>query len=515
MMVDGKAVEAAALVQKFVTAHPDFGEGHSMLASLHSVAAEALEEAGPAEAARRRRHLETAAVHYRRSLELTRAARPLDVLSLARVYGPGALNQPAETEKYARLTLDAYSGSVEAQSLLAWALAETERSDAAAASLQRARAATADVEDRLKLAIAVADLAKQPSASAAAARALLVEALAITDDAIKSAPGFGQAYMTKSIVIERQAAREQDAARRAALTAESKALWNKGREVIAAAAAQRGDAPATPPLPKVPDGWYDDAAKARDLAAAGKHAEPLAIYEKYVASHPDFADAHDLAAGTHQSMGDAIKATGAQPSATRRRHFETAVKHYRRAAELAAAGADMPRQYWALFELYGEDHLNRPADADALARDVVKRYPADAASHMMLVKIFATTRQTGLMASALDTARALVPTTPEARQKLGVYLYDLVYNDAKIPAEDGRTLLLEAIAAFDQALQARPDHREALVYKSLALRLQATKFEPDAARAKALVAEADRLRARAMELLKRKRDALRPLSPPR
>lgn len=505
MIIDGKAVEAVALFQKFVAANPDFGDGHSMLASAHSAAAEALEEAGPGEAARRKRHLETAAIHYRRTLELTHVNRTLNLRSLAESYGPGGLNQPVEAEKYARLTLGAYPAMWDAQALLAWALAETKRTEAATASLQRARAATA-LEDRLKLGVALAELAWKPATSIAAARVLLAEAVAIGDDAITNTPANGQAYMFKSLVLQRQAARvEQDPARKAALTAESTTLWDKGRELNAARAAARGTAVQPPPPPAVPDGWYEDSQKARELATAGKLAEALAIYEKYAARLPNFAEAHTAVAGTRESMGDAITEPGAQASAARRRHFETADTHYRRAAELSAATADMPMAFWSVVELYRADRLNRPADAEALARDAVKRYPADPASHAMLVKVFATTGQAGVIAHVLETARAAVPATPEARQKLGVYLYDVVSREPKLPSGDGRALILEAIAGFDQALQSKPDYMEALVFKSLALRLQATRFEPDAARAKALVAEADRLRAQAVELQKRKR----------
>jgi hypothetical protein len=91
----------------------------------------------------------------------------------------------------------------------------------------------------------------------------------------------------------------------------------------------------------------------------------------------------------------------------------------------------------------------------------------------------------------------------EAVQRFGVELWDLVNRDAQMPAADARARLAQAKVAFDQVLKLKPDYLDAIVFKSLVLRLEATRYEKDPARAKVLMAEADRLRDRAMELRKR------------
>ena len=154
-----RPAEAIALIQKVVDANPNFGEGHSMLATAHSSAAETLEDAGPAQAATRRRHLEAAARHYRRSLELTRTNSLLDQLSLAETYGPGALNQPREAEAAIRPHVDVRPQSREGQALLAWALLETARPEAARATLRQGRAAI-EPDNQLMFGAALTDLAK-------------------------------------------------------------------------------------------------------------------------------------------------------------------------------------------------------------------------------------------------------------------------------------------------------------------------------------------------------------------
>ena len=346
-VLGSKPVEAVAIFQKVVDANPNFGEGHSMLASAHSAVAETL-EGDASSAATRKRHLEAAARHYRRSLELTRTNSLLDQLSLAETFGPGALNLPREAEAAIRPLVDVRPQSREGQALLAWALLETGRQDAAQTTLRQARSAI-EPDDRLMFGAALSDLAKQPSTAVAAARVLLTEAISIADEAIKVSPGYGQAYMFKSVVLGVQADKvEQDAGRKAALKQEASALWDKGREVNGAG--RRSDMPVPPPPPPPP-----------------------------------------------------------------------------------------------------------PQDAFA-----------------------------------------------EGRLRAGVDLWDKVYRDAKLPAAEGRKLAAEALVALDEALKAKPDYMEAVVYKSLVLRLQAEKFEADPAKRKALIAEADRLRAQAIELQKRK-----------
>ena len=94
---------------------------------------------------------------------------------------------------------------------------------------------------------------------------------------------------------------------------------------------------------------------------------------------------------------------------------------------------------------------------------------------------------------------------PLERHRAGVELWDRVNSNPKMPPAEARKLLSEAIAAFDAALKAHPDYMEALVFKSVVLRLDATRYEKDGNRAKEMIAEADRLRARAMDLQKNKR----------
>jgi hypothetical protein len=497
----GKAAEAVAPLEKVVAANPSFVEAHELLAAAHETIADSLKQDGVPLKGARTRHLETAALHYRRVLDLRGTGEILTHLSLAEIYGPGGLNHPAEAEKMARLVINDSAQMWEAHALLAWSLFETQRANAAAVALRQGRVGIAP-EKRLHFGAALSDLAKEPASSLNTARALLSEAVAIADEAIAAQPPNGEAYMFKAVVVEIQASREQDPARKTALIAEGRGLWEKGRSVNAAA--RGGQNPPSPALPSIPQGYYEDSSKARDLAIAGKHGDALAIYERYVKSHPQFGEAHAALASTHQAMGDAVTGTSATATAARARHFEAAVTHYRRAAELANDPGPMPVQLALAIELYRPDRLNRPADAETLARHLVDRYPADPASHTILLQLLLASARRAEAATALAAANKAVPTTPAERHALGVYLYDLVYRDKALTGDDARAIVVVAEDALGQALKANPDSMESLVYKSLVLRLRAARFEPNPERAKALVAEADRLRDRAMALRNKK-----------
>ena len=97
------------------------------------------------------------------------------------------------------------------------------------------------------------------------------------------------------------------------------------------------------------------------------------------------------------------------------------------------------------------------------------------------------------------------PTFGRARVFLGGYLWESVRKDTAMPRETARKRLADAQTQLDAALNLNADDIEALIYKSLVLRLGAERIEPDPRRAKALIIEADRLRDRAKDLRERKK----------
>jgi hypothetical protein len=152
-------------------------------------------------------------------------------------------------------------------------------------------------------------------------------------------------------------------------------------------------------------------------------------------------------------------------------------------------------------ETLGPEYLNRPAEAEALARSAIAKHPHPAI--VMRVARTLVPNAAGATEARVREVRSLIPATPDALHVFGMYLWSLA-NDKRAPVTPDvvRRLLGEALPALDAALKLKPDHLEALLYKSVVLRQQAG-LESNAARAKALIAEADRLQAQAEKLRKR------------
>ena len=99
---------------------------------------------------------------------------------------------------------------------------------------------------------------------------------------------------------------------------------------------------------------------------------------------------------------------------------------------------------------------------------------------------------------ALERVAALRPADPEAHHVVGVAYFEKT-RDPALAAATKQTYIDRGLAAENEALTITPEYVEALVYKNLLLRLQSVS-EPDAARKQALIAEADGLRHKALQL---------------
>lgn len=121
----------------------------------------------------------------------------------------------------------------------------------------------------------------------------------------------------------------------------------------------------------------------------------------------------------------------------------------------------------------------------------------------------------------LEAAEQLDPTDHTAPQLTATFYWEKAYKDQRLLPADKLRYVMSGIAATDRALALKPDYMEALTYKNLLLRAQAN-LETDPVRRQQLIAEADALRNRAMELNKMRNGissdgggvALGPMPPP-
>jgi TonB family protein len=103
--------------------------------------------------------------------------------------------------------------------------------------------------------------------------------------------------------------------------------------------------------------------------------------------------------------------------------------------------------------------------------------------------------------AALEAAEALDPADPMGGQLVATYYWEKAFKDKSLLPADQLRYITSGIAATDRALAIKPDYVEALTYKNLLLRMQAT-LETDPYLKQQLIAGADALRARAIELNK-------------
>lgn len=123
--------------------------------------------------------------------------------------------------------------------------------------------------------------------------------------------------------------------------------------------------------------------------------------------------------------------------------------------------------------------------------------------------------------AALESVEQLDPTDPTAPQIVATYYWEKAFKDHQLLPADQLRYVMSGIAATDRALALKPDYADAITYKNLLLRLQAN-LETDPVQKQQLIAEADALRARAIELNKMRNGinssggavALGPMPPP-
>jgi periplasmic protein TonB len=148
--------------------------------------------------------------------------------------------------------------------------------------------------------------------------------------------------------------------------------------------------------------------------------------------------------------------------------------------------------------------------AGATLEAAIKAVPADSRSYVLLAGFY---NRRGSFEKAIDalTRRAAVePNNPESHYTIASYYWEKAYRDVSLSEGQKRTYIASGLQAADRAIAINPDYMEALVYKNLLLRSQAL-LEPEAD-AKALIAEADKLRERSIAIRNARQQAGQPTS---
>jgi TonB family protein len=179
----------------------------------------------------------------------------------------------------------------------------------------------------------------------------------------------------------------------------------------------------------------------------------------------------------------------AGPETTRERELKTAT-----ATNTATKDA-----YFELAKL--QDARGARLEAEATYEIIRRTYSTDVNVLQELIRAY---QQSGRFTEAIDgleSLAALDPNNPQRHQLVAVFYWEKAFKDKSLTPDQSMTYVKAGIASTEKALAVAPDFVEALVYKNILLRMQAN-MTADPATKQALVAEADVLRNRAIELQK-------------
>jgi TonB family protein len=174
-----------------------------------------------------------------------------------------------------------------------------------------------------------------------------------------------------------------------------------------------------------------------------------------------------------------------------------------REAELARRIAASPNNITAYQELAKlQEDRGAGADAEATLLKARQIAPRHKGLLMTLSGFYNRTGNFEKTMEALEAAERVDLTDPMMPQMVATYYWEKAFKDQRLPESDKLRYITSGIAATDRALALKPDFVEALTYKNILLRMQANLESTDPFQKQQLIAEADALRNRAIELNK-------------
>jgi TonB family protein len=141
------------------------------------------------------------------------------------------------------------------------------------------------------------------------------------------------------------------------------------------------------------------------------------------------------------------------------------------------------------------------ADAEQALRSALAHSSSASSVMRSLAQFYSRTGQFDKAVAMLESVAAQNPNDPLGHQVVATYYWEKAQKDTSLSREEKLRYIESGIGATDRAIAANADFMEALTYKNILLRLKAN-LEPDAVRRDSLIAEADLLRNRAIELQK-------------
>jgi tetratricopeptide (TPR) repeat protein len=266
-------------------------------------------------------------------------------------------------------------------------------------------------------------------------------------------------------------------------------------------------------------------------------------YEETLTLSPDIkipCEGGDCSAAAHFYLAnsyDNLYKPARQGEAENDANLQKAVEHYRIAADKEENPKMKRLSLQYLAAAYGPDKLANPDEAEAAYNRIIEISPSDPENYFALAKIHEDAGKYEEAEKALQKAKEMrpddpqvyatiagfynrqgefdktvealreravrEPKNPEAYQVLAAFYWEKAYKDFRLNPKDRAKYVDDGLKSVDQALDLNKDYLEALAFKNLLLREKA-KLTKDRKEYDALIAEANRLQQRAVELQKKK-----------
>ncbi len=256
-------------------------------------------------------------------------------------------------------------------------------------------------------------------------------------------------------------------------------------------------------------------------------------YEQALASNPELVTAYFFLGNSYDNLFKPSRAGEPENDA----YMQKAIENYKKAAERETDPKMRKLAMEYLVAAYGPEKLNNPEQAEPIVQQMIQMEPNEPTNYFALSKIYEDagryeeaeqalvkardakpkdpTVYTALSGfynrqgdfvktmDALHQAAELEPNNPEGYQRVAVFYWEKAFRDHRLSAADRRDYIQKGIDATDRALSLNPNYAEAMTYKNILLRMKANE-ETDRNKQAALIKEADALRAKAIELNKKK-----------
>ncbi len=272
------------------------------------------------------------------------------------------------------------------------------------------------------------------------------------------------------------------------------------------------------------------------LYGKGDFANAAKSYEEAVTHNPDFGIVYFFLANSYDNMFKPSRKGEPENDA----YLHKAVENYNKAIQVIKDDEPSGPQirklaYEYLIAAYGPDKLDDFAQAEPIGKRLIEMEPNEPGNYRTMGDLYEKqglyeqaeqyflksvevspndplgyqilagyyNRQANFEKTmeAWEQRAKIEPNNPEAHHTIAHWLWEKAFKDYTITTAQKRAYIERALAAEDSALALHADYIEALTYKNILLRMKANMVR-DRKEIDALIAEADRLRNRAMELQK-------------